>query len=293
MGASNHCPAKIRRVGTACAMTRWILLKAVFLGVTLIALPAPQARQAGWGAFALDGGALDRTPPPGMVYVPAGFFIMGSDEDTDAERPQRTVFVDAFFIDKYEVTNAQYLTFVRSTRHAPPVATEAPPIPGHNLWAGNKVPKEFLDLPVVNVTWEDAAAYAAWAGKRLPTEAEWEKAARGTDGRRYPWVKEFVKGYCNVEGKGAARVGSYAHDKSSLGCFDMAGNVAEWTADWFSPYPGGPQKTLYGEDSKVVRGGAWDYLVNSPTCSKRLAANPRIRSNYFGFRCAQSLPPAR
>lgn len=232
-------------------------------------------------------------PPPGMVYVPAGPFIMGSDEDTDMEKPRREVFVDAFFIDRHEVTNAQYLKFVRATRHTPPTPTEEPPILEHNLWVGSSVPKEFLDLPVVNVTWEDAAAYAAWVGKRLPTEAEWEKAARGTDGRRYPWGDDFVKGYCNVEGKGAAPVGSFPHDRSPFGCFDMAGNVAEWTADWFKPYPGSHAKTLYGEDCKVVRGGAWDYLVNSPKCAKRLPANPKVKSNYFGFRCALSVSARR
>jgi formylglycine-generating enzyme required for sulfatase activity len=241
----------------------------------------------------LNGGTVEETPPPGMVYVPAGFFIMGSDEDTDAERPRREVFVEAFFMDKCEVTNAQYLKFVRATRHAPPAAAEEPAIPGHNLWVRGKAPKEFMDLPVVNVTWDDAAAYAAWAGKRLPNEAEWEKAARGTDGRRYPWGNEFVKGYCNVEGKGAVRGGSFPHDESPFGCFDMAGNVAEWTADWFKPYPRGPEDTLYWEDCKVIRGGAWDYLVNSPRCAKRLPANPKVRSNYFGFRCAQSLPAGR
>ncbi len=225
--------------------------------------------------------------PTGMLYVPAGSFIMGSDEDSDAEKPRREVYVDAFFIDKFEVTNAQYLRFVRAVRRPPPGPVEPSAPGGHNVWRGANVPREFLNLPVVNVAWEDAAAYAAWARKRLPTEAEWEKAARGTDGRRYPWGGDFARGYCNVDGKGAARGGSYPHDISVFGCFDMAGNVAEWTADWYKTYPGGPQRWLY-EGTRVVRGGAWDYLVNSPRCAKRLPTAPWVKSNYLSFRCALS-----
>ena len=245
-----------------------------------------------WLASALGGSSANEAAPPDMVLVPAGPFFMGSNE-ADSEKPKREVYVEAFFMDKYEVTNAQYLRFVRATRRAPPVPTEKPPIPGHNLWAGGKVPKEFMDLPVVNVTWEDAAAHAAWAGKRLPAEAEWEKAARGADGRSYPWGNDFAKGYCNLEGRGASRGGGFAHDASPFGCFDMAGNVAEWTADWFKPYPGSPARPPYGEDCKVVRGGAWDYIVNSPRCAARLAANPKVKSNYLGFRCAKSLAKTR
>ena len=259
-----------------------------------------------------------------IVWIPGGTFQMGSrlspedmvkryhgkagDEKyfTD-DHPVHTVTLDGFWMGKFEVTNAQFRKFR----------------PGHSSNTRHDYDLDADTQPVVNVSWNDAKAFCDWLSEKtgtsytLPTEAQWEYTCRaGTESDRYRGDDDETMGQSadtssgvgrdlirewleknNVRSndfsleKGTAPVGSFKPNK--FGLYDMLGNVAEWTADWFSPYPGGPQKTLYGEDSKVVRGGAWDYLVNSPTCSKRLAANPRIRSNYFGFRCAQSLPPAR
>jgi formylglycine-generating enzyme required for sulfatase activity len=162
-----------------------------------------------------------------MILIPAGEFIMGSPEGEgdDDEHPQHNVFLNAFYIDKYEVTNAQYKQFMDATGHKAP-----------GYWDNERVNQP--NQPVVGVTWHDAVAYARWAGKRLPTEAEWEKAARGIDGRKYPWGNEWdgskwSSGSGSVVYKSAAPVGSFPEGTSSYGVMDMAGNVWEWCADWY------------------------------------------------------------
>ena len=170
-----------------------------------------------------------------MVLVPAGPFLMGSLEGDPDERPPRRVTLHAFYIDKYEVTHGQYAAFVAATGRKPPVD-----------WPGGKPPPSLAKHPVVNVTWSDAEAYARWAGKRLPTEAEWEKAARGADGRLFPWGDDAARksasgapaqGSKHPEGK-TFPVGSFPDDTAPCGAKDMAGNVWEWTADWYAAYPG-------------------------------------------------------
>ena len=151
------------------------------------------------------------TPPEGMVYVPAGNFIMGSKYGDPDERPMQITETGAFFIDKYELSNAEYAKF-----------------------DPDFVIPEGKEGRAVIVTWSQANAYAKWAGKRLPTEKEWEKAARGTDGRTFPWGESYDNTYV-VWDRTLSRGGSIAQPESPYGCYDMAGSVWEWTSDWYKP----------------------------------------------------------
>ena len=192
-----------------------------------------------------------------MVLVPAGEFIMGSATGDADERPKRRVYLDAFFMDTNHTTVEQYATFLEATFH------EAPP-----EWNIMNRPMH-QKRPVVNVEWADAAAYCTWAGKRQPTEAEWEKAARGTDGRTYPWGNESpTRVHANLRKEtwsnhyGLSTVGSYEDGKSPYGIHDMAGNVWEWVSDWYDSeyYKTAPLRNPTGPatgTSKVVRGGSW------------------------------------
>jgi len=230
---------------------------------------------------------LREHPPRDMVYIPAGEFIMGSDEAYD-ERPPRRVYLDAFYIDRYPVTNREYKLFVEATGHPPPP---------HWAAYGNSYPPGKADHPVVGVCWFDARDYAAWVGKRLPTEAEWEKAARGTDGRRYPWGDEFDPQRCNTDISGigdTVPVGTYSPaGDSPYGVADLSGNVWEWVADWYERdyYQRAPARNPTGPETgteKVLRGGAWDFGPDEARCAAR--GHERLGPRYalIGFRCAYS-----
>lgn len=223
-----------------------------------------------------------RGAPKGMAYVPGGEFIMGSGGGDGFERPPHRVPVKPFFIDIYEVTCEEYARFVEQTGHAPP--------PG---WLGGQYPKGAALRPVTGVSWYDAAAYASWAGKRLPTEEEWEFAARGTDGRVYPWGKEWQAGMANVGGGGAlADVGTFK-GASPFDVYDMVGNAWEWTADDLRPYPGGRwQSTQTQQETlKVIRGGSWRESPDQATATYRGYLPARGGRDYSatGFRCAQDV----
>ena len=241
-----------------------------------------------------------------MVYVPAGEFLMGTtDEDMedfkelfplrdpvryDNERPQRSVFVDAFYIDKFEVTNQQYKQFLAETGYEPKHYLDYEP---HNA----------PNFPAAVLKWEDAAAYAKWAGKRLPTEAEWEKAARGTDGRHWPWGNEWDDTKLSGnDGTGlrdgyreTAPVGQFPQGASPYGAHDMAGNLWEWVSDWYDPNyyrnaptninPTGPETG----DGHVLKGGGWAENHDFTRCASRLGGNPG--SLIRGFRCAMDALP--
>ena len=221
-----------------------------------------------------------------MILIPAGEFIMGSPEGEgdDDEHPQHTVFLDAFYIDKYEVTNAQYKKFMEATEHKAP-----------EYWDNEKYNQP--NHPVVSVTWHDAIAYTKWAGKRLPTEAEWEKAARGTDGRKYPWGNEWDSSKANSYGTSdgyeyAAPVGSFPDGASPYGVMDMAGNVWEWCADLYDGdyYSRSLQQNPKGPDSgsrRVLRGGGWDDNASYLRCARRACGGPTGSGNFVGFRCSQ------
>jgi formylglycine-generating enzyme required for sulfatase activity len=236
-----------------------------------------------------------------MVYVPAGEFIMGNDRGNPDVRPQRRVHLDAFEIDKYEVTNVQYRRFIQAT------GREAPQIwPGRYVqFTDSRISLDWQDrayaagqatYPVVMVNWEDANAYCAWAGKRLPTEAEWEKAARGTDGRTYPWGNTWDANKANTRETGIGHpqpVGSYTAGASPYGALDMVGNVWEWVADWYGRdyYSQAPYRNPLGPSvgwGSVQRGGSW-YCPRSHVSATFRNMTHCYAPNYrVGFRCARS-----
>jgi len=223
-----------------------------------------------------------------MIYIPAGEFVMGSSGGQYDERPQRKVYLDAYWIYKYEVTVAQYRRFCQTTGRSMPDAPR---------WGYKD------DHPIVNVTWNEAKAYADWASVALPTEAQWEKAARGTDGRKYPWGNQWDASKCANSVGGAAGslggtklVGSYAEGVSPCGPHDMAGNVWEWCADWYaySYYAHAPSRNPPGPSSgeyRLLRGGSW-YNCDSTylRCAFRSTYLPYDSSHHVGFRCVVSRP---
>ena len=228
-----------------------------------------------------------------MVLVSSGEFLMGNQAEEDA--PPHRVYLDAFYIDRHEVTNGRYLKFVESTRHRAPQHVVDPQ---YDLWAGTTLSQGVADLPVVNVDWFDAAAYCRWAGKRLPTEAEWEKAARGTDSRLYPWGNEapsLARLNFSRRWQGAHTlqpVGNYEAGNSPYGAQDMAGNVWEWVGDWYDAgsYAAGPARNPQGPSSgssKILRGGSWTNSADSVRATHRREEDPDMRNSDSGFRCAR------
>jgi formylglycine-generating enzyme required for sulfatase activity len=197
----------------------------------------------------------------GRIVIPAGPFLMGE--------ALESVELPAFRIARYPVTNQEYEQFIKATGHR---------CPDH--WLDDRsYPPGLADHPVVFVSWEDAMAYTQWVNARLPSEAEWEKAARGSDGRQYPWGNEFIARHCNTSESGAdgtKPVHAHPGSMSAYGVMDMAGNVWEWTS------------TLYekGEDWRVLKGGAWDYKgVKDSRCAYRVYFRPSFRNGAVGFRC--------
>ncbi|MEW6324721.1 MAG: SUMF1/EgtB/PvdO family nonheme iron enzyme [Nitrospirota bacterium] len=247
-------------------------------------------------------------PPDGMVLIPAGEFVMGSDEeDTEGtaleygivkpwfedEHPQRRINLPAYYIDQFEVTNEQYHAYVSAMNRRPP-------------WREGRPPQGEERYPVTRITWEEANGYCAWAGKALPTEAQWEKAARGTDGRIYPWGNEFDPEKANVGGRhgGPRPVGSFEAGKSPYGAYDMVGNLWEWTADWYDAYPGQQLTGEFYENKlnkkfKTIRGLSWspighysadDALVIMAHYGRapyRLFFYPNDTLEDLGFRCVK------
>lgn len=215
--------------------------------------------------------------PDGMVYIPGGQFLMGRDDGDEYERPSFSVSVKPFFIDRTEVTNEDYQIFVNSTGHRSP-----------SHWNEGRFPDRQEKYPVFNVSWEDARAYAQWANKRLPTEEEWEFAARGADGRRYPWGETWIPANANAAGqKGAIReVGSFPQGASPFGVLDMAGNVWEWTASDLTSYT---NKNIILAEGKVIRGGAYDVADDRVTTTYRGVVPEDKYYDKTGFRCVRDL----
>ena len=280
-------------------------------------------------AFALT--AIVATPnawaetqvPEDMVLVPGGSFLMGIDKETNAdtkkmskikrlkyavsreafhdEGPAHNITLDTFYLDKYEVSNQQYGEFIKATGHPAPA-----------YWDDHLRNKP--SQPVSGVNWHDATAYCSWANKRLPTEAEWEKAARGPEGYKYPWGNELNSSNANFgrQKEFTANVDAYPGGKSSYGAYNMAGNVFEWVSDWYDPNyyknrkdmtnPTGPKEGAFLSNTgtyvdriavgkkRVIRGGSWYAPAESITNTHRFWNDP-MNNSYgvgLGFRCARS-----
>jgi iron(II)-dependent oxidoreductase len=252
--------------------------------------------------------------PEGMLFVPEGRFYMGAQKDRiiefmepfypqrvmqseqelslvletvgyTSEMPRHIARTDSIYMDRTEVTNEQYKEFLDETERPPPAD-----------WPGKTYREGEGQMPVTGVSYDDARAYAEWAGKRLPTEAEWEKAARGVDGRFFPWGNVFDRSACRhmrQNGAGPAEVGSYPNGASPYGVLDLTGNVWEWTSSPFEPYPdhtGRDERAPYSSDYRVLRGGAWPQHDIKPIPTRltfRSPARPDRQSARLGFRCVQ------
>ncbi|MEQ1796012.1 MAG: SUMF1/EgtB/PvdO family nonheme iron enzyme [Nitrospira sp.] len=237
-----------------------------------------------------------------MRLVSAGPFLMGSNDGLPNERPEHTVTVKAFYIDEYELTAGRYQKFLELGKREIPTLSD------------DDAGRSLDDRPAVGVTWKEAAAYCAWAGKRLPSEAEWEKAARGTDGRRYPWgamqpfvdIANYNRGLwvsdaitlvpvgSGLEGM-SVRHGLKEGGKSPYGLAHMAGNAAEWVNDWYDReyYQKSPDTDPPGPSSgekRVLRGGSWADLPTALRVTARFSAEPEFEDRTVGFRCAMDIP---
>ena len=243
------------------------------------------------------------------VLIPQGAFIMGTDiEDFYGtalvnsehakldEAPMHVRFLEAYLIEQYPVTNAEYAAFVQATNHPPPVH-----------WKNGNFAPEDANFPVVHVSWYDSNAYAQWAGKKLPTEAEWEKACRGPDGRIYPWGNTFVPDEpesaetLQILTAHLTPVGVRPAIVSPYGVGETAGNVWEWTSDWYQPYPNTKRqksKRTTDDKHKALRGGSWLEVQDGTAeryfrCANRLHAPPDYTAGNIGFRCVREVPPGQ
>jgi formylglycine-generating enzyme required for sulfatase activity len=250
-----------------------------------------------------------------MVQIPAGEFLMGSEAGKDDERPQRLVYLDTYQIDRYEVTNIQYQRYLQAKGRKPP-----------RHWSGNDYPPGQADMPVVGVRWLDADAYCAWVGKRLPTEAEWEKACRGADGHIYPWGDRWYPDRANegipfeearpglwdeawsflqadqtgAEAPGLRPVGTYPEGASPYGAMDMVGNASEWVWDWYNwsgywDLPASNPRVLGPPWNRCLRGSSWYIPYGNISerrersrCSARSSSHAADGDARAGFRCARS-----
>jgi formylglycine-generating enzyme required for sulfatase activity len=274
--------------------------RTVLLSVAILLFSAVSVVTA---SYASEGGSQPGREAPGtpkeviakdgapMVLIPGGDFVMGSpdEEGYEDEHPEHRVSLAAFYLDKYEVTNARYDKFLEDTGHVRPEYWEQLDLSVHG------------EVPVVGVAWADGQAYCEWAGKRLPTEAEWEYAARGMDRRRYPWGNTEPDAHLANYGKRwshkfyqdrLATAKSHEEGKGPYGTHNMAGNVWEWVADWYEEkyYQGSPAQNPPGPPTgkmKVVRGGSWNFSPQYLRAASRLKFPPISRTADIGVRCAR------
>jgi formylglycine-generating enzyme required for sulfatase activity len=287
--------------------------------------PPPDAGVALPAAVNVDAAGQPTAPvpaesmPPGMVRVAGGQFPLGMDRTgpvAPSNSPQHMVALDSFCIGVYEVTNAQFAAFVSAGGYGKDEYwAEAQGVsragfvdstgqPGPKYWVNGTFPGDSGDLPVAGVSWYEAAAYAHWAGMRLPTEAEWEcagcgvpeQAGAGYVKRAFPWGDQYVAGRANLSDgrrRAPSPVNSWPGDKSPAGCYDMAGNVREWTASPYLPYPGSEcQDEAFGKGLAVVRGSSFGDSQDDAELTSRRGTEKLERDPMIGFRCAWS-PPVR
>ena len=222
-----------------------------------------------------------------LAYVPAGEFVMGSNLTFG---PEHKIYLDAFWVDQTEVTNKMYAQCVAKNKCDPPTKVESYT---HSDYYGNT---KFNEYPVLYINWNMANGYCEWAGRRLPTEAEWEKSARGTNTNTYPWGEESPNANLlnfNNNLRDTTEIGTYPNGASIYGALDMAGNVWEWVNDWYSEtyYQDSPLSNPLGPDSgtyRVLRGGSWSNRVDDVRTTSRIKYDPMDTSNGIGFRCARS-----
>lgn len=241
---------------------------------------------------AISRSQINTTKKPKIIFdwvtIPAGEFLRGSDKRTDIlaeynETPQRLIYLSEYEIARVPVTNAQYKIFVDATKRRKP-----------EHWKDDKIPRGEEDHPVVNVSWHDATAFCTWAGVRLPTEAEWEKAARGSDGRLYSWGNQpDVNRFNNNLAPTTRPVGSYPEGASLYGVMDTSGNASEWVNDWYSDtyYSISPTKNPQGPDTgieRVLRGAMWFGIEKHLRCARRSYAHPGDWPYHYSFRCVRS-----
>lgn len=263
---------------------------AIMRGTTLTPYEASTSGAGSEGESVSENTAGEEPILDEMVTIPAGPFIRGTENGGFDEQPERTIQLDAFSIDRYEVTNHQYQQFVLATGH------RKPGLPARYAKSGGKM--KGTNQPVVYVSWEDATEYCRWKGKRLPTEAEWEKAMRGSDGRLWPWGnKEQSNGanWARVQDgyDVSAVVGTFQTDKSPYGIMDGAGNVIEWVADWYDEtyYKKSPEENPLSPEYgtyRVLRGGGYTTTGGDIRITSRSKMMPDFRDETIGFRCASS-----
>ena len=227
-----------------------------------------------------------------MILIPEGIFSRGSDSGGFDEKPMQEIYLHAFYVDKYEVSVEAYNKYRKVAKYV------EPSVP---FFQGDSEVMKIPSHAVVGVSWHDAVNYCTWAGKRLLTEAEWEKAARGTHGLKFPWGNKLLPKRANLAGTGDGHaymspVGSYPMGRSVYGVYDMAGNVSEWVDDFYDQfyYKSAPMMNPTGPENRknrVFRGGSWDARSVDIRTSKRFAASPGRKDGILGFRCGRSKDP--
>lgn len=305
-------PAILKFVATTCAL----LLSFASL---VIADHAGYEHEQGYGHEMGMAKAAAKSVYSHMVKIPSGNFKRGSSfEETKNhlaackkfdkscslwwfkdELPDRLIYLNSFWIDKFEVSNIKYLEFVKATGHRPALddSCETDKCNEGNLWDGISFPERINNQPVTQVSWYDADAYCKWRNKRLPSEAEWEKVARGPSGNKYPWGNSSPKNRATYQRKWRGvftltDVGSYPNGVSIYGVHNMAGNVWEWVDDWYymNYYRKGKRKNPRGPTNgefKMVRGGSWVNFPDTLRSALRRWSRPGVRFNDTGFRCAK------